>query len=71
MKALFNGFMVGSFALFLADCGDNAVLQKVQQSGPTQLCPRPHKTLIIPTVNIAPAKGWPAGVNTALESQAT
>jgi hypothetical protein len=51
MKALFNGFMVGSFALLLATCGDNAVLPESAVTGHNPTLPAPMKTLI-PTVNI-------------------
>ncbi len=46
--------------LNLAGCGDVATLPESASVGPHPALPPPHATLI-PTVNIAPAKGWPAG----------
>ncbi len=46
--------------LNLAGCGDVASLPESASVGPHPVLPPPHATLI-PTVNIAPAKGWPAG----------
>ena len=47
--------------LSLAACGDTAHLQVDAGSGPTPALPAPRNSLV-PTVNIAPAVGWPAGV---------
>ncbi len=44
----------------LAACGEVAKLPVSAGIGPTPTLPPPNKTLI-PTVNIAPAKGWPSG----------
>jgi glucose/arabinose dehydrogenase len=44
----------------LAACGDRATLSVPEGTGPDPVLPAPNKTLL-PTVNIAPAKGWPAG----------
>ena len=44
----------------LVGCGDIAQLPVSAGTGPTPTLPAPNKTLI-PTVNIAPAKGWPSG----------
>jgi glucose/arabinose dehydrogenase len=44
----------------LAACGDTAVLQSSEDTGANPTLPLPVKRLI-PTVNIAPAKGWPLG----------
>jgi glucose/arabinose dehydrogenase len=46
--------------LNLAGCGDVATLPESAGVGPHPALPPPHATLI-PTVHIAPAKGWPAG----------
>ena len=46
--------------LVLAACGDTATLPVSAGTGPTPTLP-PPVTRLIPTVNIAPAKGWPAG----------
>ena len=47
-------------ALLLAGCGDLARLPAQAAIGPAPQLPPPTRTLI-PTVNIAPARGWPAG----------
>ncbi|HEY4958919.1 MAG TPA: sorbosone dehydrogenase family protein [Caldimonas sp.] len=44
----------------LAACGDTATLPLAAGMGPRPQLPEPHKTLI-PTVNVAPAKGWSSG----------
>ena len=44
----------------LAACGETSSLQVSDGTGPSPQLPEPNKTLI-PTVNIAPAIGWPAG----------
>lgn len=44
----------------LAGCGETATVPVEQGYGPKPVLPEPNKTLI-PTVNIAPAKGWPEG----------
>ena len=48
-------------AALLAGCGDTAKLPAEAGMGPTPTLPAPHPTLL-PTVHIAPALGWPAGV---------
>lgn len=45
----------------LVACGENARLEVTDGTGPSPQLPEPNKTLI-PTLNIAPAVGWPAGV---------
>jgi glucose/arabinose dehydrogenase len=49
-----------ALALALAACGETATLPVEAGTGPKPQLPAPNKTLI-PTVNIAPAKGWPTG----------
>lgn len=44
----------------LAACGESSTLQISDGTGPSPRLPQPNKTLI-PTVNIAPAIGWPDG----------
>ncbi|MGF6092846.1 PQQ-dependent sugar dehydrogenase [Pseudomonas sp. 18173] len=44
----------------LAACGETSRLQVSDGTGPSPRLPEPDKTLI-PTVNIAPAIGWPQG----------
>ncbi|NCE91387.1 sorbosone dehydrogenase family protein [Pseudomonas sp. L13] len=46
------------FAGSLAACGESSTLQVADGTGPSPRLPEPNKTLI-PTVNIAPAIGWP------------
>ncbi|MEB0091515.1 sorbosone dehydrogenase family protein [Pseudomonas sp. CCI4.2] len=47
-------------AVGLAACGETSRLRVADGMGPTPMLPEPNKTLI-PTVNIAPAVGWPQG----------
>ncbi|MCX2900720.1 PQQ-dependent sugar dehydrogenase [Pseudomonas mandelii] len=44
----------------LAACGETSSLQVSDGTGPSPKLPEPNKTLM-PTVNIAPAVGWPDG----------
>jgi glucose/arabinose dehydrogenase len=44
----------------LAACGETSSLQVSDGTGPSPKLPEPNKTLV-PTVNIAPAIGWPDG----------
>ncbi|MEO8169993.1 MAG: sorbosone dehydrogenase family protein [Oxalobacteraceae bacterium] len=46
--------------LGIAGCGEMATLPESAGFGPQPTLPQPNPTLI-PTVNIAPAKGWPEG----------
>ena len=52
--------LLGSLVLALAACGEMATLPVAAGTGPRPTLPSPNQTLI-PTVNIAPAKGWPSG----------
>ena len=54
--SLFAGLLM----LHLAGCGEVATLPENAGVGPRPALPLPHPTLI-PTVHIAPAKGWPPG----------
>jgi glucose/arabinose dehydrogenase len=47
-------------AAALSGCGESAKLPVVAGVGPDPVLPTP-RTSLIPTVDIAPAKGWPAG----------
>ncbi|EIK54226.1 L-sorbosone dehydrogenase [Stutzerimonas stutzeri TS44] len=49
-----------TLALALGGCGDTAKTPVEAGYGPDPALPAPNKTLL-PTVNIAPAKGWPEG----------
>jgi len=53
--------MLCASALLLSACGESAKLPEEAAIGPNPTLPEPVKTLI-PTVDIAPAKGWPEGV---------
>ncbi len=50
--------------LVLAACGDNAKMPEETAFGPNPVLPEPSET-IIPTIDIAPAKGWPRGASPA------
>ncbi len=47
--------------LVLSACSEMSKLPSGADTGPNPTLPEPNSTLI-PTVKIAPAKGWPAGV---------
>ncbi len=51
--------LAGTF-LSIAGCGETATLPVKAGIGPNPTLPPPHHTML-PTINIAPAKGWPAG----------
>ena len=51
--------VISSLAI-LASCSEMATLPEKAGFGPSPTLPRPNPTLI-PTVHIAPAKGWPVG----------
>ncbi len=53
--------VIGLAAVILAACGDMARLTVAEGTGPNPRWVTPHQTLI-PTVNIAPARGWPLGL---------
>lgn len=52
--------LAGLLMLSIAGCGEIATLPESAGFGPQPALPAPVSTLM-PTVNIAPAKGWPAG----------
>jgi len=52
--------LAASLLLGVAGCAEKSRLPAFASVGPTPTIPAPTKTLI-PTVDIAPAKGWPAG----------
>ncbi|MBA2237219.1 MAG: sorbosone dehydrogenase family protein [Lysobacter sp.] len=54
------GFTVSALLALAAGCGDTARLTVRQGMGPAPALPEPQKSLL-PTVNVAPAKGWPEG----------
>ncbi len=57
----FKSLAGGCLALTLTACGDIARLPVSAGTGPDPILPAPSESLV-PTVNIAPAKGWPPGV---------
>src|SRR5690606_3898353 len=54
-------FIMSMLSVALAACGETANLSVADGTGPNPTLPEPDKSLI-PTVNIAPAIGWPQGV---------
>lgn len=52
--------LIVALVLMLAACGEVATLPVSAGTGPRPTLPPPRPTLI-PTVHVAPAKGWPAG----------
>ena len=59
-KAVSRTVLAGLILLVAAGCGDVATLPESAGAGPDPSLPPPNRSLI-PTLNIAPAKGWPAG----------
>jgi glucose/arabinose dehydrogenase len=59
-KPIAFSLLAGFLMLNLTGCGELAKLPENADVGPQPALPPPHSTLI-PTVHIAPAKGWPAG----------
>jgi glucose/arabinose dehydrogenase len=57
---LVKPLVVASLAALAAGCGAPAQLTIADGTGPTPTLPPPQQSLL-PTINIAPAKGWPAG----------
>src|ERR1700730_8302051 len=51
--------MAGFMMFLVAACSDSARVPEESTFGPNPILPEPNETLIR-TVNIAPAKGWPA-----------
>ena len=60
MRARFSLFSV-VLLLGLTGCAERSQLPAGADTGPDPALPEPRQTLI-PTVKVAPAKGWPAGV---------
>ncbi|MDD2846793.1 MAG: sorbosone dehydrogenase family protein [Rhodoferax sp.] len=61
MKPYANTALIGLLALAATACGDIATLPPAADMGPQPTLAAPQQTLI-PTVHIAPARGWPPGV---------
>lgn len=60
MRVSLTALFAGALALGLAGCGDSSKLPEQASTGPTPTIPAPNQT-VIPTVDIAPAKGWSGG----------
>ena len=60
LKAIISLLLLGSLSLNIIACGERATLPVEAGMGPRPTLPAPNPTLI-PTVNIARAKGWPDG----------
>ena len=60
MRAVVIALSVASLSVMLSGCGDSAKLPEQASTGANPPIPAPDKSLI-PTVNIATAKGWPDG----------
>ena len=61
LKPIVLYLLAGSFTFTIVACGDVATLPEKAGMGPRPTLPPPNPSLI-PTVNVAPARGWPAGV---------
>ncbi len=61
MRPRLTVLLTGALFLSIAACGDLAQLPVSAGTGPMPALPAPRASLI-PTVNIAPARGWPSGV---------
>jgi glucose/arabinose dehydrogenase len=59
-KPIVSNILASVLLLSLTGCGDVATLPESAGVGPQPTLPPPHPTLI-PTVHIAPAKGWASG----------
>src|SRR5512147_1825391 len=60
MMRILKRSVPAALALLIASCGDTAKLPVEAGMGPSPTLPEPNETLI-PTVNVAPATGWPDG----------
>src|SRR5690349_6163310 len=59
-SSILAGAAAVAIGVSLAACGEMATLPFTAGVGPDPKLPPPHRTFI-PTVDIAPAKGWPDG----------
>jgi glucose/arabinose dehydrogenase len=60
MNPVLRFLLLVTLAIVLVACGDSAQLPEEAAVGSNPTLPPPNPTLI-PTVNVAPAKGWPEG----------
>lgn len=65
-----RNFIVSTCALLLAGCGESSNLPEGAGVGPNPTLPEPTSNLI-PTINIAPAKGWSGDARPAAASDLT
>lgn len=61
-EALFRSLLGGLLVASLWGCGNQATLPVSAGTGPDPTLPPPEPPLLIPTIEIAPATGWPDGV---------
>jgi glucose/arabinose dehydrogenase len=61
MRNMTFALLTGLSMLGLTGCGDKATLPEAAATGPDPKLPPPNESFF-PTVNIAPAWGWPKGV---------
>lgn len=66
MRLRSSSTLAAAVLLTLAGCGDKSSLPVGAGVGPSPVLPQPKKSLI-PTVDIAPAKGWNGGKPTAAQ----
>src|SRR3977135_2214003 len=65
LKNRVRAILIGAFALPLASCNEPQDTSTAEQTfGPSPTLPPPQESWI-PTINIAPAKGWPDGAKPA------
>jgi glucose/arabinose dehydrogenase len=60
MNRTFSFLLASSFVVALCGCAETAKLTVADGTGPRPQIP-PPETSLIPTLNVAPAIGWPAG----------
>lgn len=68
MKAPMKVCLAGLIMIFVAAWSDTASVPEESTFGPNPVLPPPNESLI-PTVNIAPAKGWPEGAKPVAGSE--
>jgi glucose/arabinose dehydrogenase len=66
MRLRSSSILAAAVLLTLSACGEQAILPPDAGTGPSPTLPQPKKSLI-PTVDIAPAKGWNGGKPSAAQ----
>src|SRR5512146_3085400 len=61
MQQVRLSLLMGAIMVALGACGEMATLPESAGMGPNPVLPPPRHTLL-PTMQVAPAKGWPSGV---------